>query len=185
MAQFSENTKKDLDKLKECMSRLQEANTLKMRTIHTLQKDYKRLSRYSEEIKSLRDNITSKETQDQNIVPKTSYCPYKEKIKKDSSWESKHRSPSQYQDGDNMTYLEKEALKNLTEATNWPNFSGVRECDHMELVYYIDGLFIDVPNIPDYWITARLNKAFKGHASIWYMETKKSMVEELNNPKVE
>ncbi|MBW0487714.1 hypothetical protein O181_027429 [Austropuccinia psidii MF-1] len=42
----------------------------------------------------------------------------------------------------------------------------------MELIDYIDGLFIDVPSIPDYWITARLDTAFKGHASIWYTEMK-------------
>ncbi|MBW0517206.1 hypothetical protein O181_056921 [Austropuccinia psidii MF-1] len=42
----------------------------------------------------------------------------------------------------------------------------------MELIDYIDGLFIDVPRIPDYWITARLNTVFKGHASIWYTEMK-------------
>ncbi|MBW0581925.1 hypothetical protein O181_121640, partial [Austropuccinia psidii MF-1] len=38
----------------------------------------------------------------------------------------------------------------------------------MKLIDYIYGLFIDVPSIPDYWITARLNTAFKGHSSIWY-----------------
>ncbi|MBW0567134.1 hypothetical protein O181_106849 [Austropuccinia psidii MF-1] len=42
----------------------------------------------------------------------------------------------------------------------------------MELIDYIDGVFIDVPRIPDYWITARLNTAFKGNASIWYTEMK-------------
>ncbi|MBW0516479.1 hypothetical protein O181_056194 [Austropuccinia psidii MF-1] len=42
----------------------------------------------------------------------------------------------------------------------------------MELIDYINGLFIDVPRIPDYWITARLNTEFKGHASIWYTELK-------------
>ncbi|MBW0569110.1 hypothetical protein O181_108825 [Austropuccinia psidii MF-1] len=42
----------------------------------------------------------------------------------------------------------------------------------MELINYIDGLFIDVPSIPDYWITARQNTEFKGHASIWYTEMK-------------
>ncbi|MBW0592510.1 hypothetical protein O181_132225 [Austropuccinia psidii MF-1] len=42
----------------------------------------------------------------------------------------------------------------------------------MELIDYIDGLFIDVPSIQDYQLTARLNKAFKGHASIWYTEMK-------------
>ncbi|MBW0559694.1 hypothetical protein O181_099409 [Austropuccinia psidii MF-1] len=40
----------------------------------------------------------------------------------------------------------------------------------MDLIDYIDGLFIDLPSIPDYWITARLNKAFKGHSSIWCTE---------------
>ncbi|MBW0467993.1 hypothetical protein O181_007708 [Austropuccinia psidii MF-1] len=42
----------------------------------------------------------------------------------------------------------------------------------MEHIDYIDGLFHHVPRIPDYWITARLNTAFKGHASIWYIEMK-------------
>ncbi|MBW0498896.1 hypothetical protein O181_038611 [Austropuccinia psidii MF-1] len=42
----------------------------------------------------------------------------------------------------------------------------------MELIDYIDGLFINVPSIQDYWITARLNTEFKGHTSIWYTEMK-------------
>ncbi|MBW0476069.1 hypothetical protein O181_015784 [Austropuccinia psidii MF-1] len=42
----------------------------------------------------------------------------------------------------------------------------------MELIDYIDGLFIHVPSIPDYWITAIINTEFKGHASIWYTEMK-------------
>ncbi|MBW0487459.1 hypothetical protein O181_027174 [Austropuccinia psidii MF-1] len=42
----------------------------------------------------------------------------------------------------------------------------------MELIDSTDGLFTDVPSVPDYWITARLNTAFKGHASIWYTEMK-------------
>ncbi|MBW0555185.1 hypothetical protein O181_094900 [Austropuccinia psidii MF-1] len=85
---------------------------------------------------------------------------------------NKARYPSQYQDGDNMSYSEKEALKQLPEASSWPKFCGTGEYDHMELIDYIDRLFIDVPSIPDYWITARLNTAFKGHASIWYTEMK-------------
>ncbi|MBW0500982.1 hypothetical protein O181_040697 [Austropuccinia psidii MF-1] len=85
---------------------------------------------------------------------------------------NKARSSSQYQYGDRMSYLEKEALKQLPEASSWPKFFVSGEYDHMELIDYIDGLFIDVPSIPDYWITARLNKAFKGHASIWYTEIK-------------
>ncbi|MBW0578126.1 hypothetical protein O181_117841 [Austropuccinia psidii MF-1] len=85
---------------------------------------------------------------------------------------NKARSRSQYQDGDGMSYSEKEALKHLLEASSWPKFSGSGEYDHMELIDYIDGLFIEVQRIPDYWITARLNKAFKVHASIWYTEMK-------------
>ncbi|MBW0561317.1 hypothetical protein O181_101032 [Austropuccinia psidii MF-1] len=38
----------------------------------------------------------------------------------------------------------------------------------MELIDYINGLSIDVTSILYYWITARLNTALKGHASIWY-----------------
>ncbi|MBW0474781.1 hypothetical protein O181_014496 [Austropuccinia psidii MF-1] len=73
-----------------------------------------------------------------------------------------------------MSYSEKEALKQLPEASSWPKFSVKGEYDHMELIDYIDGLFIDLPSIPDYWITARLNKAFKGHASIWYAGMKET-----------
>ncbi|MBW0470455.1 hypothetical protein O181_010170 [Austropuccinia psidii MF-1] len=80
----------------------------------------------------------------------------------------KARSSSQYQDGDGMSYSEKETLRQLPEVSSWPRLSGNGEYDHMEPIDYIDGLFIDVPSIPDHWITARLNKAFKGHASIWY-----------------
>ncbi|MBW0574366.1 hypothetical protein O181_114081, partial [Austropuccinia psidii MF-1] len=84
-------------------------------------------------------------------------------IKPDGSLINKARSPSQYQDIDGISYSEKEALKQLPEASNCPKFSGTGEYDHMELIDYIDGLFIDVPRIPDYWITARLNTEFKGH----------------------
>ncbi|MBW0515136.1 hypothetical protein O181_054851 [Austropuccinia psidii MF-1] len=98
--------------------------------------------------------------------------PYHQDIKPDSFLENNTSSPSQYQDGQNMSYSQKEALKQLPEASSWPKFSGTGENYYMELIYYIDGLFIDVTSIPDYWITARLNTAFKGHASIWYTEMK-------------
>ncbi|MBW0525969.1 hypothetical protein O181_065684 [Austropuccinia psidii MF-1] len=97
---------------------------------------------------------------------------YQDDITPDAMLMSKARSPSQYQDGDNMSYSEKEALKQLPEASSWPEFSGTGEYDHMELIDYIDELFIYVPSITDYWITARLDTAFKGHASIWYTEMK-------------
>ncbi|MBW0492796.1 hypothetical protein O181_032511 [Austropuccinia psidii MF-1] len=97
---------------------------------------------------------------------------HQEEIKPDALLVNKARSPSQYQEGNNISYSEKEALKKLPEASSWPNFSGRGEYDHMDLIDYIDGLFIDVPRKPDYWITARLNTELKGHASIWYTEMK-------------
>ncbi|MBW0481534.1 hypothetical protein O181_021249 [Austropuccinia psidii MF-1] len=89
--------------------------------------------------------------------------PYQEKIKPDFFLDNKPISPSQYQDGDNMTYSEKEELKQLPEASRWQKLSSVGEYDKIELIDYID-----VPSIPDYWITARLNTEFKGNASILY-----------------
>ncbi|MBW0460927.1 hypothetical protein O181_000642 [Austropuccinia psidii MF-1] len=90
----------------------------------------------------------------------------------DAFLKNKERSPSQYQDGEKMSYSEKEALKKLSEVSSWPKFSEKGEYDHMELIDYIDGLFIDVPSIPDYWITARMYTAFKEYASFWYTEMK-------------
>ncbi|MBW0467547.1 hypothetical protein O181_007262 [Austropuccinia psidii MF-1] len=69
-----------------------------------------------------------------------------------------------------MSYSDKEGLKQLPEASSWPKFSGTGQYDDIELIDYIYGLLIDVPSIPDDCITARLNTAFKGHASIWYTE---------------
>ncbi|MBW0485097.1 hypothetical protein O181_024812 [Austropuccinia psidii MF-1] len=97
---------------------------------------------------------------------------HQEDIKPDSILVNKTRSPSQYQDRDNMYHSEKEVLKQLPEASIWPKISGTGEYDHMEPIDYIGGCFIDVPSIPDYWITARSNTAFKVHAIIWYTEMK-------------
>ncbi|MBW0593349.1 hypothetical protein O181_133064 [Austropuccinia psidii MF-1] len=97
---------------------------------------------------------------------------HQDDIKPDAILMNKATSQSQYHDGDNMSYSEKEALKQLPEASSWPQFSGTGEYDQTELIDYFDGLFIDIQSIPDYWITARLNTVFKGHASIWYTEMK-------------
>ncbi|MBW0588643.1 hypothetical protein O181_128358 [Austropuccinia psidii MF-1] len=93
-------------------------------------------------------------------------------FKPDAMLMRKAGSPSQYQDGDDMSSSEKEALKHRPEASSCPKFSASGEYDHVKLLDYIDGLFIDVPSVPDYWITARLNTAFKVHAGIWYTEMK-------------
>ncbi|MBW0519212.1 hypothetical protein O181_058927 [Austropuccinia psidii MF-1] len=97
---------------------------------------------------------------------------HQDDIKLDAILMNKARSPSQFQDGNNMSYSKKESLKQLPEASSWPKFSGTGEYDHMELIDHTYGLFINVPSIPDYWISARFNTEFKGHASVWCTEMK-------------
>ncbi|MBW0471997.1 hypothetical protein O181_011712 [Austropuccinia psidii MF-1] len=46
---------------------------------------------------------------------------HQEDRKPDAILVNKTRSPSQYQDGNNMSYLEKEALEQLSEAPAGPN----------------------------------------------------------------
>ncbi|MBW0527894.1 hypothetical protein O181_067609 [Austropuccinia psidii MF-1] len=64
--------------------------------------------------------------------------PYQEYIKTDVLFDNMPRSSSQYQDGDNMTYSEKESLKVLPEASIWTNLSSVGEYDYMEPMYHIN-----------------------------------------------
>ncbi|MBW0569523.1 hypothetical protein O181_109238 [Austropuccinia psidii MF-1] len=191
-----EQTQKEYERLHESISRLQEVYTLQTRTIHTPQEDYTELYKASEDTKRGLNQVLEEQNHckrdteylDQDIDKLLSYfqkmkaqtpghvsgnTPYpQEDIKQDSLLANKGRSPSKYQDGDNMSYTEKEALKQLPEASSRPKFSGTRDYDHMEIIDYIDGLFTDVPSIPDNWITARLNTALKGHASIGYTQIK-------------
>ncbi|MBW0501813.1 hypothetical protein O181_041528 [Austropuccinia psidii MF-1] len=86
---------------------------------------------------------------------------HKGDIKPDALLKNKARSTPPYEDGEKMSYSEKEELKPLPEASSWPKLTGTGEYDHMELIVYIDGLFIDVTGIPEYWITTRLNTEFE------------------------
>ncbi|MBW0557749.1 hypothetical protein O181_097464 [Austropuccinia psidii MF-1] len=195
MSQYAEQTHKQFAELEESHERMKELTASMDKIVKTLQEGHAQFSKASEETNK-RLNIVFEEQQhrrrdrdclDQDInklfnvyhnmkaqpqghVMDSPYHP--NDIKPNSMLGNKAKSPSKYQDGDNMSYSEKEALKQLPEALSWPKFSGTGEYDHMELIYYIDGLFIDVPSIPDYWITVRLNIEFKGHASIWYTEIK-------------
>ncbi|MBW0503585.1 hypothetical protein O181_043300 [Austropuccinia psidii MF-1] len=49
---------------------------------------------------------------------------HRDDIKPDAMLLNKTRSPSQYEDGDNIAYSEKEALKQLPAASSWPKSSG-------------------------------------------------------------
>ncbi|MBW0571343.1 hypothetical protein O181_111058 [Austropuccinia psidii MF-1] len=190
MSQYAEQSAKKFAEIKAVQERMRQTQASLEQIVKNLQEGYAQLSKASEETNK-RLNIVfeeqhhSKRDRDcldqdinklfnayHNLKPQPQGQVMDIPYQPDAMLMNKARSSSQYQDGDGMSYSEKEALKQLPEASSWPKFSGSGEYDHMELIDYIDGLFIDVPSIPDYWITARLNTAFKGHASIWYTEMK-------------
>ncbi|MBW0575252.1 hypothetical protein O181_114967 [Austropuccinia psidii MF-1] len=193
MLQYTEQTQKQFAELEESQERMKKLTASMDKIVKTLQEGHAQLRKASEEtnkilnivfeeqhyskrdrdcldqdINKLFDVYHNLKPQPQGQVMENSY--QSDEIKPDAMLMNKARSPSQYHDGDGMSYSEKESLKQLPEDSSWPKFSGTGEYDHMKLIDYIDGLFIDVPSIPDYWITARLNTAFKGHDSIWYTE---------------
>ncbi|MBW0590759.1 hypothetical protein O181_130474, partial [Austropuccinia psidii MF-1] len=187
MSQYAEQSAKQFAELEAGQERMRKTQASLEQIVKTLQEGYAQLSKASEETNKRLNQVfeeqhhsrRDRDCLDQdinklfnvyhNLKPqpqgKVMDNPYQpEDIKTDAMLMNKAISPSKYQDGDGMSYSEKEALKQLPEASNWPKFSGSGEYDHMELMDYISGLFIDVPSIPDYWITARLNTEFKGHA---------------------
>ncbi|MBW0482714.1 hypothetical protein O181_022429 [Austropuccinia psidii MF-1] len=144
MSKFSEKTQKQFAELEASHERMKKLTASMDKIVKTLQEGHAQLRKASEETNKRLNLVFEK----QNHSKRDGAC----------------------LDEDNISYSEKEALKQLPEASSWPKFSGTGEYGLMELIHYIDGLFIDVPSIPDYWITARLCTAFKGHASFWYTE---------------
>ncbi|MBW0484003.1 hypothetical protein O181_023718 [Austropuccinia psidii MF-1] len=169
MSQYAEKTQKQFAELEASHERMKKLTASMDKIVKMLQEGHAQLSKASEEtnkrlnivfeehhrkrdrdcldqdIKKLFNVYHNMKLQPQGHVMDNPYQP--DDIKPDSMLMNKARSLSQYQDGDG-------------------------EYDHMELIDYINGLLIDLPSIPDYWITARLNTAFEGHASIWYTEMK-------------
>ncbi|MBW0479412.1 hypothetical protein O181_019127 [Austropuccinia psidii MF-1] len=195
MSQYAEQTQKQFAELEASHEGMKKLTASMDKTVRTLQEGHSQLSKAFEEtnkrlnlvfeeqhhrkrdrvclaqdINKLFNVYHNSKPQPQGHVVDNPY--HQEDIKPDAIFVNKTRSQSQYQDGDNLSYSEKEALKQLPQASSLPKFSGRGEYDHMELIDSIDGLFIDVPSMPDYWITDRINTKFKGHASIWYTEMK-------------
>ncbi|MBW0569829.1 hypothetical protein O181_109544 [Austropuccinia psidii MF-1] len=195
MSQYAEQTQKKFEELEVSHERMKKLTASMDKIVKPLREVHAQLTKASEETNKIL-NIVFEEQQhskrnrdylDQDINKLFNFYhnmkpqpqghvmdkPYhQDAIKPDGMLMNKARSPSQYQDGDNMSYSEKEALKQLPETSSWPKFCGTGEYDHMELIDYIYGLFMDVPSIPNYWLTARISTAFKDHASIWYTEMK-------------
>ncbi|MBW0529552.1 hypothetical protein O181_069267 [Austropuccinia psidii MF-1] len=195
MYQYAEQTQKQFAEIEESHERMKILAASIDKSVRNLQEGHAQLSNTSEEtnrrlnlvfeeqhhsqrerdcldqdINKLFNVYHNMKPQPQGHVMDNSYN--QDDMKPDTMLMNKARSPSQHQGGDNMSYPDKEAFKQIPEASSWPKFSGTGEYDHMELKDHIDGLLIDVPSIPDYWITARLNTALKVHASIWYTQMK-------------
>ncbi|MBW0537597.1 hypothetical protein O181_077312 [Austropuccinia psidii MF-1] len=180
MSQFSEQTKKKFEELQASHERMKTLTASMDKIFKALQEGHSQLSKASEETNKRLNQVFEEQHQSKrhryfldqdlkrlfnfyhNMKPQPQghvmESPYhQEDIKPDAILVNKERSPSQYQDGDKISYSEKESLKQIPEASSWPKFSGAGEYYHMEIIDYIDGLVIDVQSIPDYWITVRLN----------------------------
>ncbi|MBW0493611.1 hypothetical protein O181_033326 [Austropuccinia psidii MF-1] len=172
IAQFAEKTQKRFSELQPSQERMKKLTASMDKIVKTLQ-GYSQLRKGSEETKKILNLVFEEQhhrkrdrafldqdinklfnvyhdmkPQPQGHVMDNPY--HQDDIKPDVMLMNKAESPSQYQDGDDMSYPEKEALKQLPEASSWPKLSGTGEYHHMELIYYIDGPFIDAPSIPDY-----------------------------------
>ncbi|MBW0547480.1 hypothetical protein O181_087195, partial [Austropuccinia psidii MF-1] len=195
MSQYYEQIQKQFEEIEASHERMKILATSMDKTVKYLQEGHAQLSKASEETnkrlnlvfeeqhhrKRDRDCLDQKINKLFNVYHSMNTQPQRhamdnpyrqDDIKPDAMLMNREISPLQSQDGNNMSYSEREALKQLPEASSWPKLAGTGKYDHMELIDCIDTLFIDVPSIPDYWITARLNTEFNGHAIICYTEMK-------------
>ncbi|MBW0531075.1 hypothetical protein O181_070790 [Austropuccinia psidii MF-1] len=155
ISQFAVQTQEQLDEFKILNERLQRNAILQEATIKAIQEicaqvrkapeeTNKRLNQVFEEKNHCkRDRDCLYQDKDklfdvyQNMKPQPQGHvldnPYhQEDVKPDALLVNKARSPSQYQDGDNMSYSEKEALRKIPESSSCPKFSGTGEYDYME-----------------------------------------------------
>ncbi|MBW0486641.1 hypothetical protein O181_026356 [Austropuccinia psidii MF-1] len=150
MSQFSEKTQKQFAELQASHERMKTLTASMAKIVKTLQEGHAQLSQDSEDtnkrlnlvleeqhhskrdrscldqdINKLFNVYHNMKPQPQGHVMDNPYDQYD--IKPDAMLMNKARSPSQYQDGDNMYYSEKEALKLIPEASSWPKFFGTGE----------------------------------------------------------
>ncbi|MBW0537972.1 hypothetical protein O181_077687 [Austropuccinia psidii MF-1] len=138
MSQFAEQTQKKFAELQESHERMKKLTGSMEKIVKNLEEGHAHLSNASEETNKrlnlvFEEQHHSKRDRDcpnQNIkklfdvyhnMKPQPQChvmdnPYQDDIKSDSMLMNKARSPSKYQDGNNMSYSEKEALKQLPEA---------------------------------------------------------------------
>ncbi|MBW0479368.1 hypothetical protein O181_019083 [Austropuccinia psidii MF-1] len=161
MSQYAEKTQNQFSELEASHERMKKLAASMDKTVKTLHKGHAKLRKASEETNKrlnlvFEEQHHSKRDRDYlhkdinklfNVYHKMKPQPqghvldnpyHQDDIKSDAMLMNKERSPSKYQDGDNMPYSGKEALKQLPEASSWPKFSGTGEYNHMLLIDYID-----------------------------------------------
>ncbi|MBW0518178.1 hypothetical protein O181_057893, partial [Austropuccinia psidii MF-1] len=142
MSQYADKTQKQFAELEASHERMKELTVSMLKIVETLQEGHAQLSKASEETNRILNIVfeeqhhsrRDRDCLDQDIINKlfnvyhnmkpqpqghvmdNPYHP--DDIKPDAMLGNKARSPSQYQDGDNMSYSEKEALKQLPEASS-------------------------------------------------------------------
>ncbi|MBW0540263.1 hypothetical protein O181_079978 [Austropuccinia psidii MF-1] len=169
MSQYAEQTQNQFEELEASHETMKKLTASMDKTVKTLQEGHAQLSKASEETNK-RLNLVFEE---QHHSRRDRDCMYQDINKLFNVYHSMKSQPQGHvmDNPHHQDDIKPDAML-IPEASSWPKFAGAGEYDHMELIDYIDGLFIDLPSIPDYWITARLSTAFKGHASIWYTEMK-------------
>ncbi|MBW0487039.1 hypothetical protein O181_026754 [Austropuccinia psidii MF-1] len=139
MSQYSEKTQKKFSELEASNERMKELTASMEKTFKTLQEGHAQFSKASEETNKRLNPVLEEQHHrrrerdclDQNINKLFNFYhnmksqpqghvmdnPYnQDDIKPDTMLMNKEGSPSQYRDGDNISYSEKEALKQLPEA---------------------------------------------------------------------
>ncbi|MBW0460321.1 hypothetical protein O181_000036 [Austropuccinia psidii MF-1] len=147
LSQFAEKTQKKFAELQERHAKMKILTASMDKTVKSFQKGHSQLSKASEEankrlnlvfeeqhhckldrdfmdqdINKLFNLYHSMKPQPQGHVMDNPY--HQDDIKPDSMLMNKARSPSKYKDEDNRSYSEKEALKQVPEASSWPKFYG-------------------------------------------------------------
>ncbi|MBW0489576.1 hypothetical protein O181_029291 [Austropuccinia psidii MF-1] len=144
MSQYAEQTQRKFAELQASHERMKTLTASIDEIVKTLQEGHAQFSKASEETKKRLNQVFEEQPcsrrdrdcldqdinklfnvyhnmkpQPQGHVMDNSY--HQEDIKPNAILVNKARSPSQYQDGDNTSYYEKEALKQLPEASSCPN----------------------------------------------------------------
>ncbi|MBW0469602.1 hypothetical protein O181_009317 [Austropuccinia psidii MF-1] len=146
MSQFADKTRERFEELQASPERMKRLTASMDKIVRALQEGNAQLSKASEEtkkglnlvfeeqqhrkrdrhcldqdIKKLFNVYHNMKPQPQGHVIDNPY--HQDDIKPDAMLMKKARSPSQWKDVQNMSYSEKEALKQLPEASSWPKFS--------------------------------------------------------------